>query len=123
MQEKDFRVSVVTKHDGNQVPNGRMELAKLTIKCFVRGLTVVTSQVLVPSQAVKKGQAVSDLDADLVVAKALEVVVDRPLHVLLHIALDTAALRGRILWERPLDYARLRLRRLATRLSTQTWEA
>ena len=74
------------------------------------------SQILVPSQAVHKGEAVSDLDVDLVVAEAPDVVVDRPVHVLLHIALNLAALRtwnlrllllqgGRTPWKRLLTMA------------------
>ena len=38
-------------------------------------------------------KAVSDLDVDLVVAQAPEVVVDRLVHALLHTALKLAALR------------------------------
>ena len=129
LHEVVFRISFVTKHDGNQVPNARIELAKLTIMCLARGQTILISQILVPSQAVEKVEAVFDLDVDLVVAEAPEVVVDRLVRVLLRIALNLAALRiwslrllllqgGRILWERPLDDGTFRLRRLATRLAT-----
>ena len=39
------------------------------------------SDQLVPSHAVEKGEAVSDLDVDLVAAEAPESVVDRLVHV------------------------------------------
>ena len=113
-------------HDGNQVPRARMELAMLTMIIVARGQTILISQILVSRQAVEKGEAISEVDVDVVVAEAPEVVVDRLVHALLHIALDLAALRiwnlllllqsGRILWERPLDDGRLQLYRLATRL-------
>ena len=68
---------------------------------------------------------VSELDVDVVVAEAPEVVVDRFVHGLLHIALKSCSAShlesppsplqsGDILGERPLDDDRLRLRPLAT---------
>ena len=63
-----------------------MELAKLTTVMFARGQTILIRQILVSRQAVEKGEAVSDLDEDLVVADAPELVVDRLVRALLHIA-------------------------------------
>ena len=82
LQEKVFRICLVTWHDGNQVPNARIDIARLTLTCFARGQTIETCQILVSRHAVENGEAVSELDVDLVVAEAPEVVVHRLAHAL-----------------------------------------